>query len=132
METIPYTRGSDSRVRVVLVDADGSVLGATMAGVIGWRKGKMQSLTVRNGLPCDTTYGLVFDAADNLWISTVCGIVEIEKTELNRWWIDSEARLRLRTFDVFDGAQPGALISTQQQQDQLTDASGSQAETFYR
>ncbi len=32
METIPYTHGSDSRVRVVLVDADGSVLGATMAG----------------------------------------------------------------------------------------------------
>jgi ligand-binding sensor domain-containing protein len=107
-ETIPHTGGSGSRVRVVLVDADGSVLGATMSGVIGWRNGKMQSLTVRNGLPCDATYELVFDSAGDLWISTVCGIVEIEKTELHRWWNDADSRLRLRTFDVFDGAQPGA------------------------
>jgi signal transduction histidine kinase/ligand-binding sensor domain-containing protein len=107
METIPHKDGSGSRVRVVLVEADGSVLGATTSGVIGWRNGKMQSLTIRNGLPCDTTYALVLDEAGDLWISTSCGIVEIEKTELSRWWSESESKLRLRTFDVFDGVQPG-------------------------
>ncbi len=108
METIPYKRASGSRVRGVIANAEGSVLGATTSGVIGWKNGKMQSLTVRNGLPCDVTYGLVFDNVGNLWISTVCGIVEIEKTELSRWWNESESKLRLRILDFFDGVQPGA------------------------
>ena len=87
--------------------SDGSVLGATAYGLIGWRLGKQFTLTIRNGLPCDTVYAFVFDDRGNLWLNTQCGIVEIATASLQKWWENSEAVLQPRVFDVFDGALPG-------------------------
>ena len=75
-------RTNKSSVREVIVDGDGSVLGATSYGVIGWRRGKKTTLTVRNGLPCDATYGLVLDQAGDLWVSMPCGIVEMDQSRI--------------------------------------------------
>jgi len=89
------------------VNSDGSVLGATPLGVVAWKEGKQQTLTVRNGLPCDGVYALIEDSQRALWLYTQCGLVEIAGTELQRWWGQPDITVQLKTFDAFDGAQPG-------------------------
>lgn len=108
LETFPFKRPYDQRgVEQITVTSDGSVLGATAFGLIGWRHGKQLTLTIRNGLPCDAVYAFVFDDLENLWLNTQCGIVEINAADLQRWWENSAAVLQPRVFDVYDGALPG-------------------------
>jgi hypothetical protein len=106
-EIFPFKHGQDSRVNQLVVNSDGSVLGSTPLGVVAWKEGKQQTLTVRNGLPCDGVYALVEDSQHALWLYTPCGLVEIAGTELERWWAQPDITVQLRTFDAFDGVQPG-------------------------
>jgi signal transduction histidine kinase/ligand-binding sensor domain-containing protein len=106
-EIYPFKHGEDSRVNQLIVNSDGSVLGATPLGVVAWKEGKQQTLTIRNGLPCDTVYALIQDGQGALWLYTQCGLVEIAETEMQRWWAQPDIRLQLKTFDAFDGVQPG-------------------------
>lgn len=85
----------------------GMVLGATANGVVAWKDGKAQALTTANGLPCNHAHALVSDKNGNLWIFMQCGLVEVPRTEMDRWWTSSNARLQLRNFDVLDGIDPG-------------------------
>jgi ligand-binding sensor domain-containing protein len=89
------------------VDSDGSVWAATGLGLASWREGKLQVLSEKNGLPCNSIYALLRDAHQALWLYSHCGLVRIEKTELARWWDNPNLSIRTRTFDVFSGAQPG-------------------------
>jgi ligand-binding sensor domain-containing protein len=108
IETFPFQHTPDSRgVEQVTVNPDGSVLGATAFGLIGWRRGKQLTLTVRNGLPCDIVYAFVSDGLGDLWLYTQCGLVEITHAELQNWWEHPDVVLRLRVFDVLDGVLPG-------------------------
>jgi ligand-binding sensor domain-containing protein len=106
-EVFPFRHGEDSRVNQLIVNSDGSVLGATPLGLVGWKEGKQQTLTVRNGLPCDSVYALITDSRGDLWLYTQCGLVDIAGTELQRWWRQPDIRVQARTFDAFDGVQPG-------------------------
>jgi len=106
-EIFAFKHGDDSRVNQLIVSSDGSVLGATPLGVVGWKEGKQQTLTVRNGLPCDVVHALIEDSHRALWLYTQCGLVEIAGTELQRWWGQPDITLQLRSFDAFDGVQPG-------------------------
>lgn len=106
-EIIPFTHAPDSQVDQLLVNSDGSVLGATAFGLIGWKQGKKQTLTVRNGLPCNSIFSMISDNAGVLWLFTQCGLVGIASTELQKWWDQSDSALKLTVFDEFDGVQPG-------------------------
>jgi len=107
LETFPFERGPDSvPVREIAVSSDGSVLGATSEGVIGLRNGKFQTLDVRNGLPCNTIYSLIWDDRGTLWLPSQCGLVAIASEELRKWWESSEAVVKVQLFDILDGAQP--------------------------
>ena len=106
-EIFPFKHGEDSRVNQLIVNSDGSVLGATPLGVIGWKAEKQQTLTVRNGLPCDSVYALIADSQGDLWLYTQCGLVDISGSELQRWWGQPDITVQVKTFDVFDGVQPG-------------------------
>jgi len=106
-EIFPFQHGGDSRVNQLIVNSDGSVLGATGLGVVGWKEGKQQTLTVRNGLPCDFVNALIEDSRGALWLYTQCGLVEIAGTEMQRWWGRPDLALQLKTFDAFDGVLPG-------------------------
>ena len=92
----------------MIATPDGSVMGATPSGVIGLRRGKTQILDARNGLPCNSIYGLVFDAQNNLWLYTQCGLVELADQDLKSWWENPDARVNVRVLDGFDGVQPSA------------------------
>ena len=107
LETFHFPHSTESYVNEVSVSRDGSVLGATGSGVIGWREGKQQMLTMQNGLPCDGVNTFVKDNHDALWLYMECGLVQISEQELQRWWGDPSIRLSTHIFDSLDGVQPG-------------------------
>ena len=76
-------------------------------GIIGLRKGVVQTLTEKNGLPCSEMNNLSRDLRGALWLSTSCGLIQISKEEIERWWADPETRIKFRTFDALDGAETG-------------------------
>jgi signal transduction histidine kinase len=99
----------DSAVNEVVVATDGSVLGATSFGLIAWKNGTQQTMTTKNGLPCDAIYSAVTDRRGTLWLYAQCGIVEVANAELQKWWKDRNAILQVRTISPLDGAQPGLV-----------------------
>jgi signal transduction histidine kinase/ligand-binding sensor domain-containing protein len=111
LEIFPFRHsavaGLDSEVNQLLVTSDGAVLGATHFGIIAWRNGTQQTLTVRNGLPCDGVNALVFDNQEDLWLYLQCGLVEIPKTEIQKWWQKPDTVVRVSILDSLDGVRPG-------------------------
>ena len=97
----------NSRVNQVLLGSDGSVLGATTFGLIGWSNGKQKTLSARNGLPCDAVNGFVEDTSGDLWLYMQCGLVEITRSDLQKWWAQPNVNLQPKVLDVFDGFQSG-------------------------
>jgi signal transduction histidine kinase/ligand-binding sensor domain-containing protein len=107
LDTFHWDRAVESPVVQLSVSRDGSVLGATRSGLVGWRNGRLQSLTSRNGLPCDAVDAFIADDTGTLWLYMRCGLAAIEPAELQKWWDQPEAALKLRVFDMLDGLQPG-------------------------
>ena len=85
---------------------DGSVLAGSEHGVVGWRAGKVQRMTTKNGLPCDSIITFIEDKEKRWWLYTRCGVVELSDSELQKWWANPDAIVQNRLFDTFDGAQP--------------------------
>jgi len=94
-------------VKALFAAPDGSILGATEFGVVAWKNGKQQILSARNGLPCDDVNTLNTDTQGNLWLYSACGLIEVPKGEIERWWREPEAKLKTRVFDALDGVQAG-------------------------
>ena len=90
----------------IVVEPDGSVLAAYEDGLVGLRQGKLQRMTTKNGLPCNSVISFVQDNEKRWWLHTSCGVVELPDSELQRWWANPGAVVRTRHYDVFDGAQP--------------------------
>jgi signal transduction histidine kinase/ligand-binding sensor domain-containing protein len=107
LTTFTFGHHPNARVRAIIAAPDGSILGATAFGIVGWKNGQEQTLTVQNGLPCNTVHTLISDNAGNLWLYAECGLIEIPKQQMQLWWQHPESQLTLRMFDVFDGAEPG-------------------------
>jgi signal transduction histidine kinase len=110
LEIFAYQHQPDSRVDQVFISPDGSVLGATAFGLIGWRDANKQILTVRNGLPCNGISAIVADRENALWLYTKCGLIQIPGAELAKWWAQSDSTLQMRVFDTSDGVQVGFAL----------------------
>ncbi len=107
LEPLPMHRSPDHAIRNLLVEPDDSIWGATQDGAFLWRDGKEQMLDSHNGLGCDDIYTLLQDNNGSLWLDTQCGFVVIAPSEIYRWWQQPDVKVKVRTLDVFDGAQPG-------------------------
>ena len=94
-------------VRSVISDPEGTVWGATKYGLLGMRNGKVELMTSRNGLPCDSLATLVRDKQGALWLYAKCALISIQHEELEKWWQQPKVKVKLRTFDISDGALPG-------------------------
>jgi len=97
---------TERHVDDLIVQADGTVMGATGYGLIETQHGQRRALVRSNGLPCDRVWAMQFDTADDLWLSLECGFVRIAKSELAAWRQDPSRRVALRWFDALDGATP--------------------------
>lgn len=105
-EFFAFSSPHDGLVYGLLVNSDASILAATSSGLVGWRNGTLQTLTARNGLPCDVIYSLISDRKATLWLYAACGVIAIPNGELQRWWESPDTTMKFRLFDVFDGARP--------------------------
>ena len=99
--------GNRRQIRDLLVEPDGSVWGTTLDEVVRWKNGVRKNLTTRSGLPCDGIFALVEDDRGALWLYSQCGLIAIDRAELDRWWERPDRMVQFRWFDVFDGVQPG-------------------------
>jgi PAS domain S-box-containing protein len=93
----------------IAVDPNGSVITASNDGLAMIRAGKVQRLGKENGLPCDGVYGFVVDDNRNLWLNAPCGFIEIEASDVHRWWIHPDTIVQARLFGPLDGARPGPV-----------------------
>jgi signal transduction histidine kinase/ligand-binding sensor domain-containing protein len=105
LETFPMP-AKNGGIRQILVGPDGSVLGASAAGLVDWWNGRLRTLTSQNGLPCDKLYGLVLDSENSLWLYAECGLVKLASKELLEWRNNANTIVKVETFDIFDGARP--------------------------
>jgi signal transduction histidine kinase len=104
---IPLHRPRGNGIAYQFVTApDGGILGAMSTGLVGWKDGRARDLTIENGLPCGRVSSLVFDSQKTLWLYTACGLLAIADSELQRWWQNPKDKIKLRSFDSLDGAQP--------------------------
>ncbi len=103
---IPLDRGASSLNRQIMARPDGSVLVGTEHGLVGWRKGNVQRMTTKNGLPCDFIIAFVEDQEKRWWLYTRCGVVEFSDVELQRWWANPGTIVQNRVYGTLDGAQP--------------------------
>jgi signal transduction histidine kinase len=74
--------------------------------LIAWKHGTRRTLTVRNRLPCDGINSLIEDNQGKLWLSSECGLVEIPKTELQKWWQEPDTIVQFDIWDSLDGFLP--------------------------
>ena len=107
-QTLPANEvGNTRQIRDLLVESDGSVWGTTLDEVARWKDGLRRNLTIRSGLPCDGIFALVKDNRGALWLYSQCGLITIEKSELDTWWEHPDSLVKFKLFDAFDGVQPG-------------------------
>ena len=85
-------------------DPDGALWVATEGGLSRIAGGRVDTLDVRNGLPCDAVKWSVEDDMGALWLQTDCGLVRVERDELDRWISDPASTVDLVAYDASDGA----------------------------
>ncbi len=92
------------------IEADGTLWGASNRGLIGYRSGRSQALNERNGLPCNSVYAVISDRRHAIWLYSQCGLIRIDRDEINRWWAGPDSKIRAKVFGAADGMQPGVPL----------------------
>ena len=107
----------DGLVNDFQIDTSGTVWIATLGGLSRLRNNRVATLTVRNGLPCDAVQWLREDASDAYWVYTGCGLVNIARSEMEKWSIavdatqDSSRTIQITVLDILDGMRSQAYPS---------------------
>lgn len=107
-EAVPLRLG-DTQVLNLMVDGDGAVWASTALGLARVNGRDVQTLTTKNGLPCDSVAGAIRGLDATLWLYAKCGLVAIDASEVDRWSRQPDATtVQYRLFDMLDGAMPNA------------------------
>ena len=89
----------------VSTSPEGSVFAIRAGALIEWQDGISQTLSSRNGLPCDLIYSFLRDPQGNILLYMKCGVVAIASSEMQRWWNAPSTRILFRYFGAADGAR---------------------------
>lgn len=101
----------EGRVNHLRLEEDGVLWAATDGGLSRLKDNRAATLTVKNGLPCDTVHWSMEDDARALWLYTACGLVRVERPELDAWAaaVDrgegAKQAIRATVFDSSDGVR---------------------------
>ena len=86
------------------LDADGAVWAATEDGGLSRIKdGRVTTLTVANGLPCNTVHWSTLDDNGALWMYTACGLARLVRDDLAAWIADPNHRVAPKLWGGADG-----------------------------
>lgn len=114
---VSYAAGdglADGRVSHLSVDSAGALWIAADGGLTRLKDGRLATMNSRNGLPCDAVGWVVEDMVHSLWLGMACGLVHIERPEIDKWTAGSEPdtgtnaetrRVRATVFDYADGVR---------------------------
>jgi signal transduction histidine kinase/ligand-binding sensor domain-containing protein len=94
-------------VRALLPQADGLILAPSSKGLLVKRDNSRLLLSAQRGLPCERLTTALRDLRNALWLSSRCGLIEIEDADLKRWLAAPSGKIRYRLFDETDGVQSG-------------------------
>jgi dienelactone hydrolase len=75
----------EGRVNDLRFDPDGALWVATEGGLSRLKNGRIAALSGKNGLPCDSVHWVVEDDAHAFWLVTPCGVLRIDRPELEAW-----------------------------------------------
>jgi signal transduction histidine kinase/ligand-binding sensor domain-containing protein len=103
---------SDGSLAVLgmVADSDGSVLEYTTNGLFRWDNRGWKVLDNRNGLPCNVIYSALKGGDGSLWLYAQCGLIKLERLEVEKWYQRSDSKLAIEVFDKFDGAHPDSVF----------------------
>jgi signal transduction histidine kinase/ligand-binding sensor domain-containing protein len=86
------------------LDGDGAVWAATEAGGLSRiKEGRVNTLTVANGLPCNTIHWSTLDDKGSLWMYASCGLVRVMRDDLAAWIADPGHRVSPKLWGAADG-----------------------------
>jgi signal transduction histidine kinase/ligand-binding sensor domain-containing protein len=103
----------EGRVTDLQVDRDGTLWASTYGGLSLIRSGTVATLSIKNGLPCNTVYWRMEANDHSNWLYSPCGLVRLAPGELDGWAADPKRKIRTTVFDGSDGvvtrATPGSV-----------------------
>jgi PAS domain S-box-containing protein len=90
--------------------ADGAVWAATEDGGLSRIKdGRITTLAVGNGLPCNAIHWSTEDDSGALWMYTACGLVRVGREDLQAWIADPHHKVTPKVWGAADGVMLLAL-----------------------
>src|SRR5260370_23499735 len=75
----------EGRVNDLRFASDGTLWAATEGGLRRFKNGRFATLTMKNGLPCDSAHWVMVDNDPSFWLYTTCGLFLIARSELDAW-----------------------------------------------
>jgi len=92
------------------LDRDGALWAATTSGLSLIRNGHVTTFTTKNGLPCNTMHLVMDDAEGSTWLYTGCGLLRLDKSELDALKTDAKRIVHPVLFDNADGVLIRSLL----------------------
>ena len=105
--TVWQSNSHQNRIGDILVDPDGSVWGASPAGLVAWKAGNIRLFAEKNGLPCGRVNSIVQARNGDLWLSQPCGFAKVSRKQLEESWSQTAPVFNVERLDALDGALPG-------------------------
>ena len=94
-------------IRAMLFGPDGGIVVAARTGLLHLHAGRWSLLTAASGLPCTEAESLGYDRAGALWVRLQCGVLVIDKADVEAWLRKDGGLPRFRFLGAFDGARAG-------------------------
>jgi len=96
---------SQGRVNGLRFGPRGALWAATDGGLSRIKDGHIAALTSKNGLPCDAVHWTMEDDDRAMWLYMPCGLVRIERPEMDAWVSDPKRVVKTTVFDNSDGVR---------------------------
>jgi signal transduction histidine kinase/ligand-binding sensor domain-containing protein len=102
--TKPVLGRGDSFMADIRLDAEGALWAATTKeGISRIKDGRVTTLSVANGLPCNGVHWSTLDDHGSMWMYTVCGLVRVLHDDLAAWIADPGHRVSPTLWGAADG-----------------------------
>ncbi|HEX8764290.1 MAG TPA: triple tyrosine motif-containing protein, partial [Candidatus Acidoferrum sp.] len=85
---------------------------ATEGGLSRIKDDHIETLSSKNGLPCDEVHWLVEDDDHTMWVFMPCGLARIERSEWYAWIDDPRHVIKTTLFDSSDGVPSVGVYSS--------------------
>lgn len=105
----------DGTVNGFQFDPDGTVWAATEGGLSRLKSGRAETLTSKNGLPCDAVHWVIQDNDHAFWLFMPCGLVRLARSEIDAWAAavdrdgDAKRTIQASVLDNSDGVTSQAI-----------------------